>query len=54
LGADNLIPFYERAVKKNFPMPVGELRVSVIAQALKAGRVRSIVDVTGKQVDFNQ
>jgi hypothetical protein len=33
---------------------VSELRVSVIAQALKAGRVRSIVDVAGKQVDVNQ
>ena len=33
---------------------VSELRLAVIAQALKAGRGRSIVDVTGKQVEVNQ
>jgi hypothetical protein len=33
---------------------VSELWVSVIAQALITSRGRSIVDLTDKQVDFNQ
>ena len=33
---------------------VSELWLSVIAQALKTSLRRSIVDVTDKQVDFNQ
>jgi hypothetical protein len=33
---------------------VSEIRFSIIAQALITGLGRSIVDLTDKQVDFNQ